>query len=228
MFGLLDRRSDLTRDQFRQHWRTTHAVEALKLNGFFNGYIQNHGADTDLPGFARACDGVPEIWFHDPAHISAMHESDAYLSGAYVDEPNFMDGRARGVMAHDLTRPGQPDLAGTERALKAIVFVKRWTTQSFDAFAAWYGQQTMPVMDLAVPPRRHLRALAVDTGDPTAPPLFDAVEEYWWPNQASFEQAWRTGMLTEEATPMIDQANSAGLLCEEVHVYWPEGGVSFG
>ena len=100
VFGLLDRRPDLSLKAFRRHWRTTHAAEAMKLAKFFTAYVQNHGHDDDLPGFARACDGVPELWFDDPQKAAAMNESEEYLTGAYLDEPKFMDGRASGVVTH--------------------------------------------------------------------------------------------------------------------------------
>lgn len=227
IFGFLDRRQDITLDAFRQHWRTTHAAQALKLTPFFTAYVQNHRRDEGLPGFDPPCDGAPEIWFQDPQNIAAMNSSDAYMSGAYLDEPNFMEGRSRGVVTRELTQNAGPDLHQNETSFKALVFAKRSASLSFQDFEARYESLNSPIIELAQPPLRFMRAVALAPAENEPAPLFDAVEEYWWADRDAFRTAWGDGALNEEAHALIDRRSSAGLLAEEVHVYWPTDGVHF-
>ncbi len=227
LFGFLHRRRDLSLDAFRTHWRTTHAQEALKLARFFTAYVQNHSNDDDLPGFRRACDGAPELWFDDPGKAAAMNESDEYLTGAYVDEPKFMEGRASGVVTRDVSHGENPPLSLSEPSVKALVFAKRVPDSDFPSFEDWYEQHQGPLVALAKPPHRFLRAIAVVPPHGTPPPLFDAVEEYWWPTMEAFEDAWGRGVLTENAASKVDQAQCTGLLSEEVRIAWPNEGITF-
>ncbi len=226
VFGLLDRRKDLTLDDFRLHWRSTHADEALKLTKFFSAYIQNHRRDEPLPGFDAPCDGIPQLWYPDLETTAAMSASDEYLTGAYLDEPNFMEGRSRGVITRPLPGNVQPALHRSEQSIKAIAFIKRAEGFSFQQFSDWYEARSEPLIDLADPPNRFLRSLTLKPDQEE--PLFDAVEEYWWPNMEAFGASWGAGALAETAVAKIDRARSAGMLVDEVRVHWPENGVVFG
>lgn len=226
VFGLLDRRKDLTIDTFRHHWRTTHANEALKLTKFFSAYIQNHRRDEALPGFSASCDGIPQLWYQDLERTAAMSMSKEYLTGAYLDEPNFMEGRSRGVITRPLPGNVQPALHRSEQSIKAIVLVKRAEGLSFQQFTDWYEARSDPLIDVADPPDRFLRSLALKPDQQE--PLFDAVEEYWWPDMQAFGTGWGAGALAQAAASNIDRARSAGMLVDEVRVYWPDAGVIFG
>ncbi|MCG8404691.1 MAG: EthD domain-containing protein [Phycisphaerales bacterium] len=226
VFGLLDRRSDLMIDTFRHYWRTTHANEALKLTKFFSAYIQNHRRDEPLPGFEAPCDGIPQLWYPDLETIAALSASDEYLTGAHLDEPNFMEGRSRGVITRPLPGNVQPALHRSEQSIKAIVLVKRAEGLSFQQFADWYEARCGPLIDVADPPDRFLRSLALKPDQEE--PLFDAVEEYWWPDMEAFGAGWGAGAHAETAVAKIDPARSAGMLVGEVRVHWPDAGVVFG
>lgn len=99
----LRRRPDLTREEFQQYWRGTHAAlvaeraEVLKIKR----YVQVHTAD--YPGLHRAFqrrndgapqpyDGIAELWFDS---MEAMGGDDPAVRQAQAellaDERNFID-----------------------------------------------------------------------------------------------------------------------------------------
>ncbi len=225
LMGLLRRRADFTHDAFRAHWRTTHKVEALKLTPFFTAYNQIHRRAEPLPGFAAPCDGAPELWFAGLEKIAAMQASEAYMTGAYVDEPNFMDGRAQGLLLQDrVVKPGPAVMAGASGA-RALVFVCRRATVDTDDFDAWLRAFDAPGAELTVPPIRavHSTVLSVEG----APRTYDAVVSYWWPDLSTLQNAWGRGALNNEASAYIDAERSDGFIADDEHVYWPDDGVDY-
>ncbi len=92
---LIQKRSDLSTDEFRRYWRETHAPIAAKMPGL-RKYIQDHvipdPTQDDLP-----CDGIAELWFDSPGEFQAAlasFEGQATLA----DIPNFLDGDRVRVM----------------------------------------------------------------------------------------------------------------------------------
>jgi len=225
LFGFLHRRNDFTLDAFRTHWRTTHAEHALKLTDYMSLYIQNHALETPLPGFRRHCDGSPEIWFETIEKLGQIGVCPEYMEGAYLDEPEFMEGRAAGVVTtEEVLLPGAP-MAVDERRAKALVLLKRAPEMSFEDFHAALRAHPAPVVavgDLT----RHIRSYAL-APDPDEPPLFDAVEEYWWADPNALAEDWGAGALADGAGPLIDRDASAGMQIEEIRPYWPAAPVDF-
>lgn len=223
LMGLLNRREDLSLEQFSDHWRTTHKVEALKLTQFLTGYIQNHRYDQPLPGFKNVADGCPELWFEKAEDIAAMQTSDEYMTGAYIDEPNFMDGRSAGIALQERTIIPGPVAAPGEAMLRVNVFL---TATDKAALAEELADTDSPAVSLSVPPVRHCRGIALQVDED--PPLYDAMESYWWPDMETFERAWGEGYIATEFAQLIDQPYCAGLLTKELRVIWPEDGVDYG
>ena len=223
LIGLLQRRKDLSLAQFRQHWRTTHREEALKLSKFLTGYIQNHQRPEPLPGFKNAADGCPELWFAKPEDIAAMQTSDAYMTGAYLDEPKFMEGRAVGLVLNERILIAGPPALPSEAMVRVNVFLKA-TDKA--ALTDQLSDTASPVVALAQSPLRHCRALSLQVED--TPPPYDAVESYWWPDMQTFTHAWGEGYISTDYAQLVDQPYSAGLLTEELRVIWPADGVDYG
>ncbi|MDX1580757.1 MAG: EthD domain-containing protein, partial [Alphaproteobacteria bacterium] len=100
-FGLLDRRDDITKAQFHEHWAGIHAEHAVKLVPVMQRYVQNHCADENVPGFEPPCDGAPEVWLKDLDGAARLGTMPEYLNGAYIDEPLFMRKRSGGVLVSE-------------------------------------------------------------------------------------------------------------------------------
>ena len=225
LFGLLQRRLDKTLDDFHEHWQTAHRDEAMKLTSFFTAYNQNQRLDRETPGWACACDGAPELWFETFDKIVQMQSSDEYMSGAYIDEPNFMHGRAGGFAVQDRVVRAGPVVMPQEATVRANVFVRRRADRDIDAFGRWMAANDQPLVSLTEEPLRHVRSLAVQAPDDI--PAYDAVESYWWSDLQGFERSWGEGALTPLAEDWVDRRASGALLCQELRVVWPSDGVDF-
>src|SRR5262245_17203236 len=94
LYGLIQRRADLTLAEFSRHWRTVHRELALRLvaPGIMRGYVQNHRLPIDLPGAPCPADSCPEVWLDRLEDLERLATSREYLEGAGPDEPNFMTG----------------------------------------------------------------------------------------------------------------------------------------
>lgn len=90
----LTKRADLIRDEFREHWSTSHAAIAVGLPGVAS-YRQNHvtsGTDSRYH-----VDGIVELWFTDDEAVTAgIHSDVAEL--LIADEPRFLSGLVGGAV----------------------------------------------------------------------------------------------------------------------------------
>lgn len=90
----LKKRSDLSREQAQQHWRTRHVEVGLgdhNAADFLQLYFQNHVFDSDQPpGSARDFDGMPEFWV-DPADLAEVGEDSPVMRAIAEDELLFVD-----------------------------------------------------------------------------------------------------------------------------------------
>ena len=79
---LMVRRSDLTYEQFIQHWREVHGplfAAQSESKQYVRRYVQDHRTGDALPGTtASNFDGIAEIWFDDISGAKAFFESDGY------------------------------------------------------------------------------------------------------------------------------------------------------
>jgi uncharacterized protein (TIGR02118 family) len=90
--SLLNRRSDLSPEQFHKYWRDTHARLVLDLPGV-RQYIQCR--PVPIPGKRPRYDGIAEVWYDDYNSLRATMGSQA-CKRLLADEGNFM-----GSSTHD-------------------------------------------------------------------------------------------------------------------------------
>jgi hypothetical protein len=222
-FGLLHRRAGTSIAAFQKHWRTTHANEALKLTPYLSRYAQNHFDEHPLPGLLRPCDGSPVVWANRDNAFAEMSTSDEYMTGAYVDEPNFMEGRSVGFGAQEeIVMPGQT-MIPTPRTVKVLLYLKRAAGLSLKEFQnQWRAAGPTPLLLSAPNAMRYIRSFALaNPADPGADPIFDGAEELWWTDEKDYEtdsQAWAA---TEMGRDLLDSKKSAGGRVEERRVIWP-------
>ncbi len=218
IIGMLDRRRDLSIQHFHQHWRGPHALEALKLTPrFIHRYVQNHSLHVAIDGFAEACDGCPAVWVHDADAAAGMSQSEEYRSGAWLDEPRFMEFRSRGFVGHEeVINPG-PEMGPIACSVKAMFFLKRPENISRETFLQRWRALKHPLVHAKPGERRFIRTIPRD-----ADAWFDGLEEIWWNDIASFERAWAQREVPGEAKDILDQSASRAMLVEENRVIWPE------
>jgi uncharacterized protein (TIGR02118 family) len=99
----LTRRSDLTRAEFQEYWRTEHGPFFQNNAGTMRAkrYLQAHTLDSPLNdglrksrGMLPEYDGVAEVWFESEEDLMAAMSSPEgeELSAALLkDESNFID-----------------------------------------------------------------------------------------------------------------------------------------
>jgi uncharacterized protein (TIGR02118 family) len=92
---LMVRRTELTYEQFMQHWREIHGplfAAQPETKQYVRRYIQDHVTGNTLPGATVSdYDGIAEIWFDDITRARAFFESDGYIQNIIPDEEAFMD-----------------------------------------------------------------------------------------------------------------------------------------
>lgn len=187
IIGFIRRRPDLTFDAFSEHWRTRHRAEAEKLRRWLTGYVQAHLSPGPLADVARPADGCPILWVEAAEDMAELAASQAFRTGAYLDEPRFMEARSSGLAVQE-TVIAPPRRGG----VKLMVFAspRDGTALPFDAAGGW-----LCGTEHACGHVRN-RALAPHTVDPQYG--FGGVEELWWSDRAAFERDWAT------APPLAD------------------------
>jgi uncharacterized protein (TIGR02118 family) len=67
--AILEKREDMSVEQFDEHWATPHAAIISRLPGL-QEYVQNAVLDRWVPGDGTGVDGIVEVWFDDAAVTS--------------------------------------------------------------------------------------------------------------------------------------------------------------
>ena len=92
---LVPRRSDLTLDEFRAHWKNIHGPlfsSQPEVKQYVRKYIQVHNTGESLDQFPLApFDGVAEIWFDKMEDINHVFGTENYLKTIAPDEAKFID-----------------------------------------------------------------------------------------------------------------------------------------
>jgi len=183
LYGLIQRRPDLSLDEFSRHWRTVHRELALRLvaPGYVRGYVQNHRRELDLPGVAKpAFDGCPELWIERVESLEQLATSPEYLEGAGPDEANFMSGGSKSCIA-------EPRFAyGVARAAAGDCKVLMFYADGIDAGTRWNQERPWSLPDASAL-RIERDACLVDV--PGLEP-YAAIESSWWPDIGTFRDAW--------------------------------------
>lgn len=243
LYGLIHRRQDFSLDAFSSYWRDIHSLEALKLRKFFSAYVQNHGIGDDVSGVKNLCDGVPELWFESLEQIAAMTVSEEYQQGAYADEPRFMHGRAAGMVVQDKIIESRGESWQLPEAVRTLFFIKVKTDSSkmdssqtlsnkIDStnkdtekqvreqlFQDWCVNSNAPAIELKSRPLRHVRSLPVAIDN--EPPVYDAVESYWWPNLESATSAWHKVKANTALKGVIDLSACGQFTCRQQQIHVP-------
>lgn len=192
LFGLLQRRRDLTLEQFSRHWSTVHRELALRLvaPGIMRGYVQNHRVPEPVPGLDAPVDGSPEVWIDGPHILQRLATAPEYLEGAYPDERNFMEGDSGAMVTRTTACHGAARERTTSGAKVMCYFPAQVASDPAITAARW--QSASPWLLPGASPLRLEREQAL-TGEAAGgvAPRFGAIEASWWPDAATFLALWR-------------------------------------
>ena len=202
ILGFIRRRHDFAFADFSHYWRTTHRDHALKLRPWLKGYVQNHFLPGPIADVHRPADGCPALWVDDPGAVADMTSSEAFRTGAYLDEPRFMEGRSSGLAVEE------------ERLRIGSGPIKLMLFAGLSAGAR--AEDIWPVAHASGHVRNHaLPGQAIDPGY-----AFDFVDEVWWHDAAAFE-ADRCAASPPWMMPGIEPHRLKAALAEEIVMIAP-------
>ncbi|MCQ3803229.1 MAG: EthD domain-containing protein [bacterium] len=88
---VLSRRSDLTSEEFHDHWKKVHAPLVLAMPKV-RRYVQCR--PLEVPGREAPCDGVAEVWY-DSVEDFVSTAASAEYARLLADEKNFMGAKTQ-------------------------------------------------------------------------------------------------------------------------------------
>jgi uncharacterized protein (TIGR02118 family) len=194
---LLPRRSDLSPQQFHDHWRHPHATMARRI-GLLHGYVQNHRLDTPALGPEQTrYDGVVEAWFESDETARSVVEDPIYSGFLAEDELNFIDhGGMQGMLVDEEALPvalgaenGDPDALWDHAAAPFTIKILQLVQEQGEQ--PWAGDDDAEIgrrLGALRQVRSRPAGSAGDWGDGTADLAFIGVHELWWPTLSAFEQ----------------------------------------
>ncbi|MDA0339279.1 MAG: EthD domain-containing protein [Proteobacteria bacterium] len=221
MFGMLDKRSDISQEQFHAHWRGPHAVHAVKLVPVMKQYCQNHKTARDYPGFDKPCDGSPEVWVDDLDASAWMGRMPEYMTGAFIDEPNFMRERSGGVMVSEHIALENTGIGKDDQLTKVLFFIKRSPSLSHRSFVEqWLARET-PLLVGGANLSRWVRSPILEEAYANGEAKYDGVEELWWSDDSAHQKdALETP--AADALRLVDLDATTAMFVDENRVVWPE------
>jgi uncharacterized protein (TIGR02118 family) len=222
LIALVARRHDLDLAAFSHHWRTTHRDLILRLvkTGIVKGYVQNHRLEPQIDTLPAVADGSPELWLESINDMARIRQSPEYMEGAYLDEPNFMEGRSRILLAEEVVVIDGPGQERAAQYLKLMLFLRRSDTCAASAFDASFEGLSRPLIVPSGMPLRltHQRPITNSSVPPNRP-IYDLAEFSWWPDRASLAAAW----LDRQYPEVIDPTATCGIIVREEPCLWPVG-----
>ncbi|MER5546288.1 EthD domain-containing protein [Streptomyces sp. NPDC002589] len=194
--------------EFQDYWVNVHAVRyAAKIP-----QIRKYMVDTvvDIKGNlgepALPHQGIAEIFLANGEEQLASLQTEEFLQGARLDEPNwaaFWQTIVVDTTAHEIV-PGPPPARGQEW-VKLTVLQKRrpglaladYRKQTLDSYAS--------VVKGTPGLRRYLHAHTVDGAYVFGEAAFDSVEQLWFDDVNALEEALRSPYFTEEVKAARDE-----------------------
>jgi len=223
---LITRKDGLSRQAFSDHWRNVHAPLASTIPGI-RRYVQNH--TPPIVSKNPPYDGIVEIWLDDAAAAKAAFDSPEYRTGAYVDEPNFVNlKRVTRLRTHDYVMLAGDPIGKDDALIKRVSFIKRRPGMSPEEFSRYWREVHGPLaLDLPGMCRYvqcHVVPSAYDKGEPA----YDGVAQIWFETMADLHYALNSSAYTQGAQAdgpkFVDPDRLVHLLTEENRVVWPSAG----
>ncbi len=207
--SIFRRREDLSREAFRDYWRTRHPDVVTRLPGI-RRYVQNHVTAVlrGEPGW----DGIAEVWFDDIESMRANAGSPV-LADIREDEANFI---AAGSMVSIVTTEHVLGGDSTGQELrKVLALVKRRAGLTAERFQKQWGSRIgRQVADLSGVRRYaqdHCRLGIYRAG---REPAFDGMASLWYEEPFSLAVEGRRIVALEEM--LTDVSRTIALAVEEV------------
>jgi hypothetical protein len=218
LFEFLPKKPDFTDTAFSEHWRYVHAPLADRVDSLQH-YVQSRRQDKPVAPFARGTyQGVAEAWFSDLNAALELANDPAYLEGARVDEPNFLD-MSNLVLLFVEPRGEQVGAGRRNRTdrFKLLCFLSAAdgiTPERFDS-------ERPSAQDLAAASSAQMvvqsRSLAIPGAD--AGPAFAGVDEIFFADAATASSQASAIAALAQSSGVVAIANSVALVVQQLCIY---------
>ena len=180
-FGMAPRVSGMSIEDFRHHWRTSHADAAGQIPGTLR-YTQNHSLLFEgryrlgYPGF----DACSELDFESVAAMNEGFASPTYQTLVRVDEDAFVDKTRFSLV---VTHPREV-VEGPAHGIKLIRFFRRHPSAEEDSLHTALGAHGQTI---ASEVDRYVTYRPVEEPYAGPPASFDAIATAWLPDSAALD-----------------------------------------
>ncbi|GAA2284610.1 hypothetical protein GCM10010415_63140 [Streptomyces atrovirens] len=198
----------MTAQEFQDYWVNVHAVRYAAKIPQIRKYMVDTVVDIEgnLGSPALPHQGIAEIWLANGEEQLASLQTDEFLNGARLDEPNWAAFWLTIVVdttAHEIV-PG-PGPGRDRDWVKLTVLMKRRPGLDLDDYRKrsldGYASEVRDVPGL----RRYLHAHTVDGAYVFGEAAFDSVEQLWFDDVEALQQALSSPHFTERVKAARDE-----------------------
>ncbi|MGW4019888.1 EthD domain-containing protein [Streptomyces sp. NPDC005009] len=198
----------MTAQEFQDYWVNVHAVQYAAKIPQIRKYMVDTVVDIEgnLGSPALPHQGIAEIWLANGEEQLASLQTDEFLNGARLDEPNWAAFWLTIVVdttAHEIV-PG-PGPGRDRDWVKLTVLMKRRPGLDLDDYRKrsldGYASEVRGIPGL----RRYLHAHTVDGAYVFGEAAFDSVEQLWFDDVDALRAALRSPHFTERVTAARDE-----------------------
>jgi hypothetical protein len=200
-------RPGMTPAEFQDYWVNIHAVQfASKIPQIKRYMIDSRlPFDGDMGNPPLPHQGIAEIWLANEEEQLASLQTQEYLQGARLDEPNWaafwrtlvLDTTAQELVAG-------PPLTRNPTWVKLTVLLKRKPGMTLDAYRQQSLESYAPIAARWPGLRRYLHCHTRDGAYVFGEASFDSVEQFWFDSIDALEQALASPCFVEQVKPARD------------------------
>ena len=177
----ITRKAGLDVVAFHDYWRNVHGPIVQQIPQL-KAYVQSHRVEIEGVN-TSPYDGAAEAWVADQTALQDLLEAPAYVAGALVDEPNFIDmQRVEFQPTEDrVILEGNPKPG----AVKGLYRIKRRPEFTVEQFRR-YWLEVHADYGLRLPGlRRYVQCLTTDVSYRNGEPAWDGVAQIWFDDVAA-------------------------------------------
>jgi hypothetical protein len=161
--------------------------------------------DGDLGASSLPHQGVAEIWLANGEEQLASLQTDEFLQGARLDEPNWAAFWLTIVLdttAHEIV--AGPPLTSDPTWVKLMVLLKRKPGMSLEEYRRQSLETYAPIAAKIPGLRRYLNCHTVDGFYVFGEASFDSVEQYWFDDVDALRAALDSSYVQEVVKPALE------------------------
>jgi uncharacterized protein (TIGR02118 family) len=217
----------MTEQQFQDYWVNYHAVNFASKITQIKQYSVSNRIPMGQPDEQVIWSGIADIWLENEKEQLESLQSDPFLKGARLDEPNWAAFWMTAVLDTDahVILPGD-GLKKDATGVKLVVLAKRKWGMPLDEFRR-YGLEQQTQLDLKLPGlRRFVVCMARDALYGISEPGFDAAACLWFDSPEAFQAAMDSpeGKASEASLPnFLEMKYVHPMLTRENWVIGPYG-----